>query len=74
LAKAGLPLEKFAAGEVIFVEGSQGEKMYGVCVGKVTIERQGKVIEELSAGDSFGEMSIDRRRASERHSSRQDGL
>ena len=58
LTKAGLPLEKFAAGEPIFDEGSQGEKMYVVCAGKVNIEREGKVIEELSAGDSFGEMSL----------------
>jgi len=58
LAKAGFPLERFAAGEAIFDEGSQGEKMYVVYAGEVTIEREGKVIEELSAGDSFGEMSL----------------
>ena len=58
LAKAGFPLERFAAGEAIFDEGSQGEKMYVVYAGTVTIERGGKVIEELAAGDSFGEMSL----------------
>jgi CRP/FNR family cyclic AMP-dependent transcriptional regulator len=58
LAKAGFPLERFAAGEAIFDEGSQGEKMYVVYAGEVTIELEGKVIEELSAGDSFGEMSL----------------
>jgi CRP/FNR family transcriptional regulator, cyclic AMP receptor protein len=58
LAEAGFPLERFAAGEAIFDEGSKGEKMYVVYAGKVTIEREGKFIEELSAGDSFGEMSL----------------
>ena len=58
LANAGFPLERFEAGEAIFDEGSQGEKMYVVYSGKVDIEREGKVIEELSAGDSFGEMSL----------------
>jgi CRP-like cAMP-binding protein len=58
LANAGFPLERFEAGEAIFDEGSQGEKMYVVYSGRVDIEREGKVIEELSAGDSFGEMSL----------------
>ncbi|XSG82115.1 MAG: cyclic nucleotide-binding domain-containing protein [Methyloligella sp. ZOD6] len=58
LASAGLPVEKFAAGEVIIPEGSQGDKMYVVCSGKVRIERAGKLLEELSPGDSFGEMSL----------------
>jgi CRP/FNR family cyclic AMP-dependent transcriptional regulator len=58
LAKAGFSLERFASGETIFNEGSQGNKMYVVYSGEVTIERAGKVIEALSAGDSFGEMSL----------------
>jgi CRP/FNR family cyclic AMP-dependent transcriptional regulator len=58
LAKAEFPIERFEAGEAIFAEGSRGEKMYVVHSGKVTIEREGKVLEELSAGDSFGEMSL----------------
>ena len=44
LANAGFPLERFEAGEAIFDEGSQGEKMYVVYSGKVDIEREGKVI------------------------------
>ena len=58
LAKAGFPMERFAAGEAIFDEGSQGEKMYVVYAGEVAIELEGKVIEQLFAGDSFGEMSL----------------
>ena len=45
LADAGLPVEKFAAGEVIIREGSHGHKMYVVCSGRVSIERDGKIIE-----------------------------
>ena len=58
LASAGFPVEKFAAGEVIICEGSHGNKMYVVCSGRVSIERDGKAIEGLGAGDSFGEMSL----------------
>jgi CRP/FNR family transcriptional regulator, cyclic AMP receptor protein len=43
---------------VIFDEGSEGDKMYVVHSGGVTIERAGKVIEALSAGDIFGEMAL----------------
>jgi CRP/FNR family cyclic AMP-dependent transcriptional regulator len=32
--------------------------MYVVYSGKVAIEREGKLLEELSEGDSFGEMSL----------------
>ncbi len=58
LAGYGLPLERFASGEVIFVERSHGHKMYVVYSGVVTIELAGKVIEALSAGDIFGEMAL----------------
>jgi CRP/FNR family transcriptional regulator, cyclic AMP receptor protein len=58
LANAGFPIERFEAGELIFVEGSLGEKMYVVYSGKVTIEHKGRVLEELAEGDSFGEMSL----------------
>jgi CRP-like cAMP-binding protein len=58
LTQAGLPIEKFAAGEIIFLEGSQGRKMYVVYSGKVGIERRGETIEDLSAGDTFGEMAL----------------
>ncbi len=58
LAGAGFPIEKFEAGKVIFVEGSPGQKMYVVYSGLVTIERDGRLLENLSPGDSFGEMSL----------------
>jgi CRP/FNR family transcriptional regulator, cyclic AMP receptor protein len=58
LAKAGFPIERFRAGRTIFDEGGKGDKMYVVCSGEVTIEREGKLVEALCAGDSFGEMSL----------------
>jgi CRP/FNR family cyclic AMP-dependent transcriptional regulator len=58
LARAGFPLERYASGKAIFDEGSKGDKMYVVISGEVTIERAGKVVEALSAGDIFGEMAL----------------
>jgi CRP-like cAMP-binding protein len=58
LANAGFPLANFASGEVIFAEGSEGDFMYVVRSGDVEIERDGKVIETLSAGGIFGEMAL----------------
>jgi CRP-like cAMP-binding protein len=73
LANAGVPIERFESGQTIFVDGSSGDKMYVVYSGKVAIEREGKLLEELSEGDSFGEMSlIDG--APRSATARQDGL
>ncbi|WP_204376652.1 cyclic nucleotide-binding domain-containing protein [Methyloceanibacter marginalis] len=58
LANAGFPLANFASGEVIFAEGCEGDFMYVVRSGEVEIERNGKVIETLSAGGIFGEMAL----------------
>ncbi len=58
LANAGFPLVNFASGEVIFAEGGEGDFMYVVRSGEVEIERNGKVIETLSAGGIFGEMAL----------------
>lgn len=55
---AGFPLANFASGEVIFAEGGEGDFMYVVRSGEVEIERNGKVIETLSAGGIFGEMAL----------------
>jgi CRP/FNR family transcriptional regulator, cyclic AMP receptor protein len=58
LANAGFPLTSFAPGEVIFASGDAGDFMYVVRSGEIEIERDGRVIETLSAGGIFGEMAL----------------
>ena len=58
LANAGFPPAKFQPGEVIFSEGDKGDKMYVIRSGEVEIERNGKIVETLSAGGIFGEMAL----------------
>lgn len=58
LANAGFPLATFAPGEVVFAAGDKGEHMYVVRSGEIEIERDGVVVESLSAGGIFGEMAL----------------
>src|SRR3990172_2954078 len=58
LAKAGFPPASFQSGEVIFMEGDNGDKMYVIRWGEVEIERNGKIVENFSAGGIFGEMAL----------------
>jgi CRP-like cAMP-binding protein len=58
LANAGFPPASFQPGEVIFSEGDKGDKMYVIRSGEVEIERDGKIVENLSAGGIFGEMAL----------------
>lgn len=58
LANAGFLPARFQAGEVIFSEGEKGDKMYVVRTGEVEVERDGKIVETLSAGGIFGEMAL----------------
>jgi CRP-like cAMP-binding protein len=58
LANAGFPPERFAAGDVVFVEGEEGHSMYVVRSGELTIERNGKVMETVGPGGVFGEMAL----------------
>ena len=58
LANAGFPLAMFQPGEVVFAEGDKGDKMYVIRSGEVEIERDGKIVESLSAGGIFGEMAL----------------
>jgi CRP-like cAMP-binding protein len=58
LANAGFPLVTLAPGEVVFVQGDKGDKMYVIRSGEVEIERDGKVVEKLTDGDIFGEMAL----------------
>ena len=58
LANAGFPPASFQSGEVIFMEGDNGDKMYVIRSGEVEIGRNGKIVENLSAGGIFGEMAL----------------
>ena len=48
----------FAAGEVIFQENEQGDIMYVILEGEVTIKVHGKEIDNLSKGEILGEMAL----------------
>ena len=56
LANAGFPPASYAPGEIIFSAGDKGENMYVIRSGEV--ERDGKIVETLSAGGIFGEMAL----------------
>jgi CRP-like cAMP-binding protein len=58
LANAGFPPVTFKAGETIFSEGDKGDRMYVVRSGQVEVERDGKIVETLSASGIFGEMAL----------------
>ncbi len=58
LANAGFPPATFEPGETIFSEGDRGDQMYVIRKGEVEIERDGKIVETLSAGGIFGEMAL----------------
>ncbi len=74
LANAGFPPAKFEPGEVIFAEGDKGDKMYVIRSGEVEVERDGKIVETLSARRHFRRDGPDRRLAAGGHGARQDGL
>lgn|GEM_PF-644129 len=46
------------AGETILRYGEPGDAMYGIISGSVSVEREGRKIAELHAGDVFGEMAL----------------
>jgi CRP-like cAMP-binding protein len=48
----------FKPGDLIFATGDKGDKMYVVRSGTVEIERDGKVVETVTAGGIFGEMAL----------------
>ena len=58
LANAGFPAATFKPGETIFSEGDRGDQMYVIRKGEVEIERDGKIVETLTAGGIFGEMAL----------------
>lgn len=51
-------LQKYPAGEVIFVEGEPGKTMYVVLEGEVNILVSDKVLDVAGPGDLVGEMAL----------------
>lgn len=45
-------------GEVIYAQGDPGDSMYIIASGEVRLLKDGKPLMDLSAGDSFGQVSI----------------
>jgi CRP-like cAMP-binding protein len=58
LVQAGYPLRQFAEGERIFVDGDEGNAMYAVRSGAVSIVSAGVVLETVRPGETFGELSL----------------
>jgi CRP-like cAMP-binding protein len=50
--------DEFKAGETIFKKGDPGETMFALVSGEVDIVADGNVIDQLTEGDIFGEMSL----------------
>src|SRR4051812_38705649 len=50
--------ENYAAGQTVFREGDDGEKMYAVIGGTVDIIIKGKMVERIDSGGVFGEMAL----------------
>jgi CRP/FNR family cyclic AMP-dependent transcriptional regulator len=58
LSRAGFPLQRFAAGDRIFVQDDEGNCMYVVRSGKVSITTYGTVLESVGPNGIFGEMAL----------------
>lgn len=51
-------LDEYTAGSTIFKKGDPGDTMFVVGEGDVDIVAEGKIVETLTEGDIFGEMSL----------------
>jgi len=58
LERRSIPLQRFAAGERIFLEHETGNAMYVVCRGAVDVISFGKVLDKVGPGGVFGEMAL----------------
>jgi CRP-like cAMP-binding protein len=58
LAGSGVPVERFAAGERIFVKDDAGGTMFVVRAGRVRLMAFGTVLDYVEPGGIFGEMSL----------------
>jgi CRP-like cAMP-binding protein len=48
----------FAAGDTVFEEGQDGDRLYIIAKGSVEVLKSGARIAELGAGECFGEMAL----------------
>lgn len=51
-------LKSFAAGEIIFQQGTKGNMMYGIIEGEVEMLVNDKVVETIKQGDVFGQGAL----------------
>lgn len=51
-------IREFATGEVIFAQGDEGDLMYAVKSGAVTLTVDGQVVDTILAASVFGEMAL----------------
>lgn len=58
LARNGVALQNFAAGDKIFVTEDDASVMYVVRSGRVNIMASGTVLESIGPGGLFGEMAL----------------
>lgn len=58
LARNGVTLQRFAAGDKIFVTEDDAKVMYVVRSGRVNVMASGVVLETIGAGGLFGEMAL----------------
>jgi CRP-like cAMP-binding protein len=58
LTRAGFPLQCYSAGDRIFVQDDEGNCMYVVRSGKVSITTYGMVLESVGPNGIFGEMAL----------------
>jgi CRP-like cAMP-binding protein len=57
LKRSGEP-EQFAAGETVFTQGDEADRMYVVSSGSVTLSIGDRVVETVGPGGLFGEMAL----------------
>jgi CRP-like cAMP-binding protein/Ca2+-binding EF-hand superfamily protein len=55
---ASLVQERYAAGETVFTEGSEGDKFYLVAAGLVRVNKRGEDLADLGPGSCIGEGSL----------------
>lgn len=58
LARNGVELETFKAGDKVFVTDDEASLMYVVRAGKINVMASGVVLESIGPGGLFGEMAL----------------